>query len=96
MSWCFVEEAWYRLEPSAKVLSTKLVDHEVSIESFKPLLADKIKNARIGSMTKVSTLARRIGCSEEDIRAYEAGTRFPSATVIEKLEQALQLPLVPR
>ena len=86
----------YRLEQSAKFRNTELVNKEVSIESFKPLIADKIKNARIGNMTKVSTLSRQIGCLEEDIKAYEDGTQFPSSLTIEKLEKALQVPLVPR
>ena len=66
------------------------------IQRLVPHVTQTIHQARIKKRWTVDELARRVNVSVDDIYSFEAGQKFPNAHVIQNLQAALGVSLIPR
>tara|TARA_B100000787_G_C16171881_1_gene286967 strand:+ start:643 stop:981 length:339 start_codon:yes stop_codon:yes gene_type:complete len=66
-----------------------------SIHLLSLTIRRNILNARLKQTFTITQLSEKVGVSKNDIIAFEKGTEFPNAIMIEKLEEVLFMRLRP-
>lgn len=100
----FIDQGWQQVnltsvahqvrEPSLANAAT--VSQGPSMHAFTPRVRAVVQCARIHNRLKLSELAKRVELPVEYLRDIEEGATFPSSTVIEALQTALGVQLLPQ